>query len=72
MAKGRFKIPLECPSCGRAGTTIAEEEEGWAYLKDNTATVIIDLAEGFKIVRQKSKMASVDLFCVDCEVSAIK
>jgi len=72
MSKDRFNIPLECPNCGKTATARAEEEDGWAYLKGNRSTSITTLPPGFKIVDQKSRMASVDLFCIDCDVSAIK
>jgi len=71
MAKDRFSIPLKCPSCGAFGTAHAEEEDGWRYLRGNTATTITELPEGFKIIPQRSGMASVDIFCEKCHVSAI-
>lgn len=72
MATDRFDIPLKCPKCGKTAAAHAEEEDGWAYVKGNSATTITSLPKGFKIMKQKSKMASVDIFCVDCDVSAIQ
>ena len=72
MAKDKFNIPLDCPSCGKTGTATAEEEDGWAYIKGNKRTSITHLPDGFRIVHRKSRMASVDLYCVDCNVSAVK
>jgi hypothetical protein len=71
MATDRFDISLKCPKCGRVGIARAEEEDGWAYVKGNTATTITDLPDGFRIVRQQSRVASVDIFCGDCNVSAV-
>ncbi|QGA56872.1 hypothetical protein [Brucella sp. 2280] len=71
MAKDRFKIKLKCPDCGKEGLASAWEEDGWAYVKGDRDTTISDLPDGFKIVSQKSRMASVDLFCSDCNISAV-
>ena len=71
MSKDRFKIDLKCPSCARSGVASAEEEDGWSYVKGNKDTYIFDLPNGFKIVDKPSRMASVDIFCAQCDVSAI-
>ena len=53
MSKDRFKIRLKCPNCGKDGVASAEENDGWKYLKGNQSTTIIDLPDGFTIVRQQ-------------------
>lgn len=70
MARDRFQIRLKCPACGRQGLAQAEEQDGPAYLRDSS-TRITSLPDGFKIVNQPSMKASVDLFCEQCEVSAV-
>ena len=71
-SRDRFSIKLECPSCGRAGVAQASEADGIVYLKGDRATTITHLPEGFRIVDQASKMASVDIFCEMCNVSAVQ
>ena len=70
MAKDRFKIPLKCDTCGRQAIALAEEQDGPAYLKDSS-TRITSLPDGFKVVDQPSRMASVDIFCTECDMSAV-
>jgi hypothetical protein len=70
-SRDRFNIKLACPSCGSTGVAKAEEADGIVYLKGDRETSITDLPSGFKVVDQPSKMASVDIFCVDCNVSTI-
>lgn len=41
-------------------------------IRGDTETEITFLPAGFKIIEQKSRMASVDLFCIDCDTSAVK
>lgn len=71
MSKDRFSIPLKCPSCGASGTAQAEEADGYRYMRGHTGTTITELPGGFKIVPQRSSMASVDIYCDKCDVSAI-
>jgi hypothetical protein len=67
----KFDIKLLCPICGHEGVARASEADGIAYLKGDKATSIDHLPEGFKIVFQRNKMASVDIFCAKCDISAI-
>jgi len=72
MAKDRFKIPLTCPKCGKTAIADAWENDGWAYMRGKRDTHIENVPEGFKVVKRKSRMATVDLFCTECDISAIK
>lgn len=72
MAKDKFKIKLACPKCGAVGIAEAVEEDGWAYMRGNHDTEIKHLPDGFRIVDQQSRMASVNIYCSACDVSAVR
>jgi hypothetical protein len=69
-ARDRFKAYLQCPACGRTGVADLSEFDGYTY-RPGDPTTVDHLPKGFKIVNQKSGLASVDLFCERCDVSAI-
>jgi hypothetical protein len=70
-ARDRFTANLRCPKCGRTGIAKLSELDGYSYARGDQSTKVDLLPEGFKIVDRKSGLASVDLFCVKCDVSAI-
>lgn len=71
MARDRFQAKLKCPKCGATGVAKLSEEDGWSYVKGSQETKVESLSEGFVIVNQRSKMASVDFHCKSCCVSAV-
>lgn len=71
-ARDRFTAKLECPVCYKTGEARLSEEDGWSYLRGNRSTDVDFLPEGFKVVDRPSKMGQVDIFCLECNVSAIK
>lgn len=65
-ARDHFKAYLKCPRCGLAGVAnLAELDE------PGRTTMVEQLPRGFKVVNQPSNLASIDLFCERCDVSAI-
>ncbi len=68
MSKDRFNIKLKCPMKNEMQS---RRRRGMGLAKGNKDTYISDLPNRFKIVDHKSRMASVDIFCLDCNVSAI-
>jgi hypothetical protein len=70
-ARDRFSAPLECPKCGRSGKVQFSELDGYSYMSDRSTTVD-DLPEGFKVVQKPSGWGTVDIFCEQCDVSALK
>ncbi len=59
-----------CPRCGKSGDAHLSDYAGHRVL-DDYGTTVDELPEGFKVVKQKSKIGSVDIFCVKCEMSAL-
>jgi len=70
-ARDKFVANLKCPSCGRTGVAKLSELDGYSYAFGDKSTTVEFLPEGFKIVDQKSSLASIDLYCDQCDVSAI-
>jgi hypothetical protein len=70
-ARDRFKAYLKCSKCGKTGVAALSELDGYSYRPGQTTTMVDHLPRGFKIVNQPSDLASVDLFCEKCDVSAI-
>jgi predicted RNA-binding Zn-ribbon protein involved in translation (DUF1610 family) len=72
MAKDRFTISLKCPKCGRAGEANWEQEDGWAFVKGNTATTVKSVTAGFSRVKKESFWGDdVNFVCDACgELSA--
>ncbi|SED14137.1 hypothetical protein SAMN05444164_3832 [Bradyrhizobium erythrophlei] len=65
-ARGHFKAYLKCPRCGLSGVAnLAELDEPCQ------TTMVEQLPRGFKVVNQPTNLASIDLFCERCDVSAI-
>jgi hypothetical protein len=71
-AKDTFSAKLLCPQCGRAGRASLWEFDGSAFTYKNQKTFVSELSEGFKEVQQRSNAGSIDLFCAQCNVSAIE
>jgi hypothetical protein len=68
VAKDRFKISLLCPACGKTGEARCEQEDGWAYVKGNTATTVKSVTPGFNRVKQGSYWGDdINFVCDDCE-----
>ncbi|GIQ78439.1 hypothetical protein BraRD5C2_68900 [Bradyrhizobium sp. RD5-C2] len=65
-----FKAYLRCPTCGRTGIADLSELDGYSYRPGET-TMVEHLPRGFKIINRPSGLASIDLFCEKCDVSAI-
>jgi len=54
------------------GTAHLSELDDFSYAFGNQDTTTVNsLSEGFKIVRKRSNLANVDLYCTTCDVSAI-
>jgi predicted RNA-binding Zn-ribbon protein involved in translation (DUF1610 family) len=72
MAKDRFTIPLLCPKCGKTGEAHCEQEDGWAFVKGNTATTVTQVNPGFSRVKKQSHWGNdVNFLCDECgELSA--
>ena len=67
MAKDKFKIPLQCPTCGKSGEANCWQEDGWAFVKGNTATTVTNVTEGFSRVDKPSFWGKdINFFCDDC------
>ena len=71
MSEDRFTEKLHCPKCGREGIANLSQEDGWAFVKGNTATAVDHIPAGFKIVKQNCEHAEVEIFCVACDVSVM-
>ncbi len=67
MAKDRFKIPLECPTCGKSGEAHCEQEDGWAFVKGDHSTHVTSVTSGFSRVNKKSNWGDdINFVCDDC------
>jgi hypothetical protein len=69
-AVDHFKAYLRCPQGGLTGIADLSELNGYSY-GPGDPTMVERLPRGFKIVNQKSGLATIDLFCEKCGVSAI-
>lgn len=70
-ARDRFRAQLKCPKCGREGEVHFSELDGYSYAFGNKDTSVESLPEGFKVVNQRTGIASVDIYCATCDVSAL-
>lgn len=70
-SRDRFGANLRCPKCGHTGEVKFSEAEGFAYLRGNRETTVEALSDGFKIVEEKTWLATVDIYCEKCDVSAL-
>ena len=66
MAKDPFTAKLTCPGCGRTG-------EAYLLAADDLdhKTTVESVPEGFKVIEQPSDIGTVDLYCADCDLSAL-
>jgi hypothetical protein len=72
MSDDNFSAGLDCPKCHRKGTVGLSEADGWAYMRGEQTTRVRSLPDGFKVVKQASHMGSIDIYCADCNVSALE
>ncbi len=68
--RDHFKAYLKCPRCGLTGVANLAELDGY-LVKPGQPTMLEQRPRGFKVVNQPSSLASFDLFCERCDVSAI-
>jgi hypothetical protein len=68
--RDHFKAYLKCPRCGLTGVANLAGLDGNSDEPDKP-TMLEQLPRGFKVVNQPSSLASFDLFCERCDVSAI-
>ena len=67
MEKDTFKIPLQCPSCGKSGEAICWQEDGWAFSRGDSATAVTDISEGCSRVNKPSFWGEgLNFVCNEC------
>lgn len=66
MATDRYKATLSCATCKTEGVAHLEQEDGWAFVKGNTATTVDSVSPGFKAVRDPSRPTHSAIHCVTC------
>jgi hypothetical protein len=71
MARDRFTAQLACPGCCRTGEAHLLEADRFAYSYGNLKTTVESVSEGFKVIEQPSDIGTVDLYCADCDLSAL-
>ena len=71
-SRDRFVVQLLCPNCNRSGHANLSQEDGWAFLRGNTAVTVEFFSEGFVKVEISSRVRGIDFHCEDCKISALK
>jgi acetone carboxylase gamma subunit len=67
VARDRFVIPLKCPACGKSGEAHCWQEDGWIFMRGDTATRVTEVTPGFSRVKQKSYWGNdVNFVCDEC------
>ena len=67
----RFIVNLDCPKCHLQGKAHLSQEDGWAFVKGKTNISVDAMPDGFKAMVKQSRLGSLDIFCLTCDVSAI-
>jgi len=66
MATDRFKTNLSCATCQKEGVAELSQEDGWAFVKGNTATAVESVPPGFKEVRDARRPSHSEIKCETC------
>ncbi len=68
MSRDNFRRQFRCPNCESSGRADLSQEDGWSFVKGNTATEVEYLSPGFETLPNRAHEFGFEIHCSACKV----